>query len=122
MPKVVHFELAADDPERAVSFYEKVFNWKITKWDGPEDYWLIQTGAKDKPGIDGGLMRRDDRFGPVTNTIEVDSVDSFTDKIVGIGGKIYVPKMAIPGVGWLAYCQDTEGTIFGIMQSDPSAK
>lgn len=33
-----------------------------------------------------------------------------------------VPKTAAPGVGWLAYCKDTEGNIFGLMENDPSAE
>ena len=57
MPRVIHFEIHADDPERAVRFYREIFGWEINKWPGPHDYWLIKTGA-NAPGIDGGLMRR----------------------------------------------------------------
>ena len=59
MARVIHFELAADDPERATEFYTKVFGWQIQKWDGPQDYWLATTGAPGAPGIDGAIMRRD---------------------------------------------------------------
>ncbi len=31
-------------------------------------------------------------------------------------------KQAIPNVGWFAYCTDTEGNLFGIMQADPEAR
>jgi uncharacterized protein len=124
MPRVVHFELMADDPDRAVEFYKKVFEWEITKWNGPEDYWLIKTGEPESPGIDGGLMKRSDGkgFAPVTNTIDVNSVDEYLTSIKVNGGEVFVPKMAIPGVGWMAYCKDTEGNIFGIIQNDPEAK
>jgi hypothetical protein len=121
MPRVVHFEIAADDPERAVSFYETVFGWEITKWDGPMEYWLIKTGPEDEPGIDGGLAKRTDPSTGTENTIDVDSVDDYVAKIEAGGGKILRPKSAVPGVGWLAYCQDTEGNTFGIMQSDAAA-
>jgi predicted enzyme related to lactoylglutathione lyase len=121
MSRVVHFELAADDPERAVGFYSKVFGWKITKWDGPEDYWLATTGESGEVGIDGAIMRRSDQMPPVVNTIGVDSVDDTVAMITASGGQIVAPKMAIPGVGFLAYCQDTEGNTFGVMQSDPAA-
>jgi hypothetical protein len=60
MPRVVHFELTADDPVRASEFYTNVFGWQIQKWDGPEDYWLVTTGGRETPGIDGGIMRRAD--------------------------------------------------------------
>jgi len=71
MARVVHFELPADDPERAVKFYEGVFGWQIQKWDGPQDYWLAHTGAPDTPGIDGAIMRRDPTMPSVVNTIDV---------------------------------------------------
>ena len=70
MPRVIHFELSADDPERAVKFYGEVFGWKTQKWDGPQSYWLLATG-EGGPGIDGGLMRRSDNPLPsasATNT------------------------------------------------------
>jgi hypothetical protein len=122
MPRVVHFEIHADDPERAGKFYGNVFGWEATRWDGPEPYWLVRTGPDDRPGINGGIMRRRDPRGNVYNTIDVPDVDRYTKKIESEGGKVVVPKMSIPGVGWLAYCTDTEGNIFGIMAPDPGAK
>ena len=121
MGRVVHFEIPADDPARAVSFYEEVFGWTMTKWEGPSEYWLISTGPEGEPGIDGGLAKRATPETGTENTIDVDSVDDFVAKIEANGGKILRPKSAVPGVGWLAYCQDTEGNTFGIMQSDPTA-
>jgi len=122
VPRVVHFEVAADDPERAAAFYQDVFGWEIHKWDGPMDYWLIKTGPEGQPGINGGLHRKTGPVGGHVNTIDVPSVDDFVAKIEAHGGTIVRPKRAIPGVGWLAYAQDTEGGVFGIMQADPSAK
>jgi len=121
MPRVIHFEIHADDPERAVQFYEKVFGWKISKWQGPVDYWLVKTGEPDKPGIDGAIMRRTDH-GTTYNTIDVPSIDEFTKTIEKSGGKVVMPKTAIPSVGYMAYCADTEGNVFGIMEENPSAK
>ncbi len=127
MPRVVHFEIYADNPERAIRFYETVFGWQVHKWEGPMDYWLICTG-KDEEGINGAIMQRDK---PLTGsgdiiayvcTIGVDSVDKFAEKIQAAGGKIIVSKSPIPGIGWFAECMDTEGNIFGIMQDDPTAK
>ncbi|MCJ7496770.1 MAG: VOC family protein, partial [candidate division Zixibacteria bacterium] len=56
------------------------------------------------------------------NTVDVPSVDEFVKKITQNGGKIIVPKSAVPGVGYMAYCADTEGNVFGIMEEDTSAK
>lgn len=57
MPRVQHFEISANDPEKVASFYEKVFGWKVTKWEGPVEYWLVETGETEEPGIDGGTSR-----------------------------------------------------------------
>jgi uncharacterized protein len=121
MPRVVHFEIPADDPEKIVEFYKSVFGWGFHKWEGPEDYWLITTGADDQPGINGGLMHRRHPGQPVVNTLDVPSVDEYAAKITAAGGEIVVPKIAVPGVGWLAYFKDPDGNISGIMQSDPAA-
>jgi predicted enzyme related to lactoylglutathione lyase len=121
MPRVVHFEVSADDTERASRFYSNVFGWEIQKWGGPKDYWLVSTGTEDQPGINGGLFKRD---GPVNyvNTIDVPSVDDYVARITEHGGRVVVPKTTIPGVGYLVYCQDTENNVFGIMQEDRSVQ
>jgi len=74
MGRVVHFEIPADNPERAVKFYTKVFDWKIERWQGPVEYWLVMTGPTDQPGIDGGLMRRNPPFNGTVNTVDVASL------------------------------------------------
>jgi predicted enzyme related to lactoylglutathione lyase len=121
MPRVIHFDIAADDPLRAKTFYEQVFGWKIDKWDGPMDYWLITTGPSEEAGIDGGLGMRSEPGSGTENTIGVDSVDDYLARITAHGGKVIRPKAAVPGVGWLAYCEDSEGNRFGLMQNDPTA-
>jgi predicted enzyme related to lactoylglutathione lyase len=122
MPRPVHFEIPAENPERAMQFYSSIFGWKFNKWDGPMDYWVISTGQPGEPGIDGGLMPRRDPNQPCVNTVAVANVDESLKAVAGAGGVCVVPKMAVPGVGWLAYCKDTEGHIFGIMQRDAAAK
>jgi|APFre7841882590_1041340.scaffolds.fasta_scaffold100167_1 predicted enzyme related to lactoylglutathione lyase len=122
MPRVVHFEIDAKKPEKAIAFYERVFGWKIEKWKGPVDYWLIKTGKEKEPGIDGGLSRRAEAEPSTVNTIDVPSVDKFAKKVEANGGKIVRPKMAVPGVGWMAYFKDPEGNLWGIIESDESAR
>ncbi len=126
MPRVVHFEIHAEQPERAVRFYTSLFGWTFTKWEGPMEYWLISTGPRDTPGIDGGLVRRHgviDGTAVVSYvcTVDVPSVDETLKLITTLGGTIALAKMPIPGVGWLGYGKDTEGNIFGCMQNDPKA-
>jgi predicted enzyme related to lactoylglutathione lyase len=122
MGRVIHFEIAADEPEKIVSFYKSVFEWTIEKWEGPMEYWLVTTGNPEEPGIDGGIGRRSEEWDKVVNTIGVKSVDEYVEKIINFGGKVLRPKSVIPGVGYLAYCMDPDGNPFGIMQEDPSAE
>ena len=98
MPRVIHFEFAADDPERAAKFYREVFGWESNRWGGPMDYWLVKTGS-DGPGIDGGILRYQDKMPRTINTVGVDSVDAYLEKAARHGGKLAKPKFAIPGVG-----------------------
>jgi predicted enzyme related to lactoylglutathione lyase len=79
MPRPVHFEISADDPDRAVQLYSSVFGWKFDKWGGPMEYWVITTGRAPEPGIDGGMSRRSAGDGN-SNTIGVDSVDDALKK------------------------------------------
>jgi len=115
MPGVIHFEIPADDLPRAISFYGEVFGWQADKWS--EGYRpVVTTGTADDPGINGALVQRSGKVGGVCNTIDGPSVDEFVARIEAAGGKCVVPKQEIPSVGLLAYCQDTEGNLFGIMQ------
>ena len=118
----VHFELAVSDPKRALSFYECVFGWKTRPSDSPQDYWLLLAGPDSDPGVIGGMMIAGEKTPRVVNTIRVDSVDETCRKIESCGGAVMMPKSAIPGVGWQAYCVDTEGIVFGVHQRDPHAK
>lgn len=127
MPRVIHFEIHAGDPDRAVKFYESLFGWTFQKWEGPMDYWLVTTGPDSQPGINGGLLRRQGEIDgqaviAYVCTIDVENIDASIAKAQSLGSQVVVPKMPIPGMGWLVYCKDTEGNIFGMMQADPEAK
>jgi uncharacterized protein len=136
MNRVVHFEIQAGEPERAARFYGEVFGWKINEWIIPgvdikdeNRYWLVTTGSDTEPGINGGILFR---RGPVPAegqpvnayvcTMDVTNLDEYIDKALKAGGRIAVPMMAIKDVGWLAYCIDTEGNSFGMMQNNKNAQ
>jgi predicted enzyme related to lactoylglutathione lyase len=121
MSRITHFEIPANDPEKLAVFYEKVFDWKISKWPGPMEYWLVNTG-EEGPGINGGLLRRNHPDQPAVNTLTVPSLDEAISSVEANGGTIVVPRMTVPGVGYLAYFKDPEGTILGMMENDPAAK
>ncbi len=122
MPKVVHFEINADDPLRAKNFYEDVFKWKIEKWEGPIEYWNIDAGEEDEEGIGGGIQKREQPEDQIFNYIKVTSVDKFSKKIEESGGTLETPKITVPTVGYFYMFKDTEGNKLGIMQEDDSAK
>jgi uncharacterized protein len=119
--RVSHFEITADDPERAAEFYRKAFGWDFTDYGGPFKYLLAATGPKDQVGIDGAIMPRSDKKQAVINTITVDRWEEGARSVSEAGGKVLTEKDAVPGQGYFAYCRDTEGNVFGIFQADPNA-
>ncbi|WP_306253193.1 VOC family protein [Parvularcula sp. IMCC14364] len=129
MPRPVHFEIHAEDPERAIRFYTQVFDWSFTHYEGMEPaYWGIVTGPDSEPGLNGGLMRRNGPApvdGAAVNcyvcTIQVENIDLYSARIKAANGQQTVEKMPIPQTGWLAYFKDTEGNIFGCMEFDQTA-
>ena len=120
MPRVIHFDIPSNNPERLADFYRRLFGWEIQNW-GLVEYWLAATGPDSEPGINGAIARRDPREG-TRNTISVKSADETLREIGEAGGKALGEKMAVPGVGYHALCEDPEGNVFGIMELDPTAK
>jgi hypothetical protein len=128
MPRLVHFEIHASEPEKLVAFYKRVFDWQITALPAM-NYWLINTGDEKSPGINGGLMKR---MGPraadgqpvnaYVCSIDVPSVDDYLKRALEAGATLALAKMAIPNVGWQAYVKDPDGNIVGLHQSDLSAR
>lgn len=133
MPTIVHFEMPADDVERAKKFYTDLFGWKIEKWPGTSsknssfssmEYWIVSTtdDKGNKAPIGGGLMKRQEQHQQITNFIDVNSVDEYSSKIEKLGGKVVVTKMAVPAMGYFAVCHDTENNSFGIWETNEGAK
>jgi uncharacterized protein len=135
MPRPVHFEIHASQPEAIQAFYSALFGWTFHQW-GDQAYWLLATGdgnpmagiPSSQPGIDGALVPRS---GPVAEegqpvnswvvTVDVDDCRAYLDRAVALGATVALPLAPIPGVGWLAYIKDPDGNILGMMQSDPDA-
>jgi predicted enzyme related to lactoylglutathione lyase len=111
---IVWFEIPADNVKRAQKFYKLLFGWKIKQMPGME-YWHIETGGEDA-SPDGGMMKRKDPRQPITNYVLVGSVDKAAAKVKKLGGKICVPKSAVPGMGFFAVCMDTEKNVFAVWE------
>jgi len=128
MSRVIHFEIHASKPQALIAFYSSLFGWKFRQW-GDVEYWQIETGPSDQVGINGGLVPRRGASsvdGQAVNafvcTVQVGSLDEAFSKALALGATVAVPKMPIPGVGWLAYVKDPDANILGLMQPDPGAK
>ena len=121
MPRVVHFEFAADDPERAADFYRAALGWEVNNWGGPIPYWLATTGPDSEPGINGAIAPRQPEWPSVVCTIGVADLTESVGRVLAAGGSVIEARMPIPGIGYMAYCRDTEGNVIGLMQSDPTA-
>jgi uncharacterized protein len=125
MNTIAYFEIQAADPETAIAFYRELFGWQFNRAGNvPIPYWRIET-----TGIRGGLLQRPAQTPPPecgTNayvcSIEVADLDAVADKIPRLGGKVALPKFAVPGVCWHAYFIDPGGNTFGLFQADPAAK
>ena len=120
-----YFEIQADVTGRAMEFYRGVFGWTFTKAEAlPIEYWRIEAD-----GLRGGLLKRPAAAPPpgsgtnaFTCSMEVKSFDETARRIRGLGGKVALPKFAIPGTCWQGYFLDPEGNVFGIFQVDNAAK
>lgn len=118
MARVVHFEITADDVERARTFYE-IFGWDIVASGMPEvDYWLVHTG-EGRMGIDGAIMPRAYNAQPVINWVSVEDLDEMIGRVQAAGGDVVGERHTVPGIGDTIYARDTEGNTFGMIQPLP---
>lgn len=123
MPTIVHFDIPADEPERAEKFYAELFGWKLEKPFEAMEYYLIETeDLEGKAGPGGGLGKRGFPDQKIVNYIGVPSVEDYLLKVEKLGGKVVMPKTVVPGWGYLAICMDTESNTFGLWQDEKEAK
>lgn len=120
--RVVHFEIPADDPERAQAFYRSAFGWGINAM--PDlSYALLTTTATDENGprepgaINGGMLRREPPVTTPVVTIEVDDIDEALDTVSRLGGSTVRGKQPVSDMGFAAYVTDTEGNLIGLWQN-----
>jgi hypothetical protein len=125
----VHFEIPADDPDRAAEFYRQLFGWEIKKWmpaeEQPEgaEYWLVSTvpsdeqGRPTRAGVNGGMMRRQHPGHAPVNYFSVEDVDDYAKKVVKLGGKVVMPKTPVPEMGAFVWVTDTEGNAFALWEN-----
>lgn len=125
MNTIAYFEIQSTDPAREVKFYETVFGWRFMReFAVPIEYYRIETN-----GIHGGLLKRLVAIPPAecgtnafTCSVQVESFDQTAELIEEIGGKVALPKFAIPGKCWQGYFIDPDNNTFGIFEADEKAK
>ncbi|WP_066048680.1 VOC family protein [Robertmurraya korlensis] len=131
MGRPIHFEIHVENMERAIKFYGEVFGWTFQDWSeyAGVAYFGAVTGEEKELGINGALMQRqgpppepNQALNGYTCTMGVEDYDSIEAKILTHGGKVALPKHALPGMAWQGYYLDTEGNVFGIHQPDENAK
>ncbi|HEY5906373.1 MAG TPA: VOC family protein [Actinomycetota bacterium] len=125
MRRVVHFEIPADDVERAKSFYGSVFEWDLNTMQMDEgEYTIATTTPVDESmmptepgGINGGLMRRSDETPSPVITIDVDDIEQSLKNVEAAGGTTVTPRTPIPGMGAFGYFKDPEGNVMGLWET-----
>jgi predicted enzyme related to lactoylglutathione lyase len=127
VPGVVHFEIPAEDLERAKQFYGSVFGWQLQTMamPGGGEYTSVVTTPVDEqtqmpitPGaINGGMFQRDDRLTSPVVTVEVEAIDAALQQIEDGGGSTLQPRTEIPGMGAFAYFKDPEGNVLGLWET-----
>ncbi|MGN7478460.1 VOC family protein [Solibacillus silvestris] len=131
MGRIIHFEIHVDNMERAKDFYHTVFDWNFEDYSeyAGMPYFGAITGDDQYPGINGALMQRNgdapaegQSVNSAVCTLGVENYNETEAKILANGGKVAVPKYALPGMAWQGYYLDTENNIFGIHQPDQEAK
>lgn len=118
--QMTHLELPADDPARARRFYEGLFGWEFGEMEQFPNYFLFSFGKIDRAGGAIGLR---DQSAPhqLRLYIEVDSLEGVLPKVTALGGKVVEPKTEIPGQGWYAVVDDTEGNQIGLYENLPGS-
>jgi predicted enzyme related to lactoylglutathione lyase len=109
----VHLDLSTSDPAAAKKFYGDVFDWNFN--DIPEMNW---TGIDVGEGVGGGLGPKQNPDQPTAWTayVGVDDVDATVAKAAAAGATIMMPRMEVPGMGWLAVFIDPQGASVGVWQ------
>jgi uncharacterized protein len=121
MPAIVHFDVPAEDVERAKKFYSALFGWQFESFPDLQYYLFTTTNLDGTPGVGGGMGKRMEPSQRMMNYFGVPSIDAAMKQVTSLGGKVFTGKMAVPGMGYLANCMDTEGNLFGLWEDDAQA-
>lgn len=114
MGRIIHFEITADDVERATAFYAGAFGWELEPSPFVDGYHLAHTGEGD--GVAGAVMARKHQAQATIAWLQVDDIDRALAAVTDNGGARLGDRNTIPGRGHVAYVTDTEGNVVGLHQ------
>ena len=116
----VHVELNSPDPEKAKTFYAKLFQWQLEDMPNPavpdQSYTVIKVGE----GTGGGIMKQVAN-GPAgwIPYVLVDDLRVATDKAKSLGGKVMKDVTEVKDMGWFSIIQDPTGSVLGLWKHNP---
>jgi uncharacterized protein len=115
-----HFEIPADDPDRAKAFYSGLFEWSFADpIPGLDGYHLFTTPVGQE-GMGGAIGKRGENApGQLRTYVHVDSVEASLQKVTELGGTIVEARAEVPGQGWYGVFRDTEGNEIALWESLP---
>jgi predicted enzyme related to lactoylglutathione lyase len=122
MPTIVHFDVPAEDIERAKKFYSALLGWKFESFPEMQYNLITTTNLDGTPGVGGGMGKRMEPSQRMMNYFGVSSIDTAMKQVKSLGGSILSKKMAVPQMGYLVNCIDTEGNMFGLWEEDTKAR
>jgi predicted enzyme related to lactoylglutathione lyase len=116
-----HLEISTGNVKGSSHFYKELFGWNFEGMhtpmpDNPDfHYYMANLGNNtagvafaeaDAPGI---------KPGTVIPYITTDDVEASLNKAVELGGKLMMPKMEIPGGGFIGLFEDPQGNVIGLL-------
>lgn len=122
MPTIVHFDVPAEDIERAKKFYSALLGWRFESYPEMQYNLITTTNLDGTPAVGGGMGKRMDPSQHIVNYFGVPSIDAAVKKVKSLGGTIVTEKMAVPQMGYLVNCMDTEGNAFGLWEENKKAQ
>jgi predicted enzyme related to lactoylglutathione lyase len=118
MPTIVHFDVPAENIERAANFYRQLFGWSIERLPGPMEYYgIMTTDEEGRPALGGGMGRNNEWDTGMMNYVGVSSIEETVARLIGLGGRVALPRTEVPGHGFLAVFIDTEGNRLGLWET-----
>lgn len=116
---VIYFEIAVNDMDRSIQFYQTVFNFEFSKEIIDNNEMALFPFAEENSGITGALAKGE-IYIPTKDGVliyfKTENIDDTLKLATESGGQILYPKTD-NGIGFVAEFEDTEGNRIALFQS-----